>query len=386
MKSILIVSGDFPYPPISGGRLDLWNRIELLNSMGFCIDLVYTGKDIEQDKRYFDDIRKYINDIYPVYRKNRIQDMLSLKPLQVESRKKLSNVVFKKNYDYIILEGDYVACILDNPTLNFTHIILRSHNNEYIYFLGLAKSTNNLLKKIYYYTECLKFKIIEDYLFKKIKNIMFISYDEKVRADHCYKSLNSVFLPPTISQNMKIQPLEGHTIVTIGSLFMENNKEGIRWYIKKVHPIVLSKIKDCELIIAGNSNKQSIQWLYKLIEGMPNVTVYNTPEDLTDIYSKGSIFVNPMLHGAGVKLKTVDAIINGLPVVSTSIGNEGTGLIEGHDIFVYDKPDMFAECIIGFLKKSPRERKEFVQNSQSTIADLYDTRAILKKYLSRLEQ
>lgn len=386
MKSILIVAGDFPYPPIHGGRLDIWNRIKLLKSMGFCIDLVYTGKDIEQDEQYFDDTRKFLNDIYPVCRKNRIQDMLSFKPLQVESRKNLSNVVFKKNYDFIILEGDYVACILDNPTLKFNHTILRSHNNEYIYFFGLAKSTNNLLKKIYYYTECLKFKKFEDYLIKKIKNIMFISFDEKVQADHYYKSLNSVFLPPTISQNMKIQPLEGHTIVTIGSLFMENNKEGIRWYIKKVHPIVLSKIKDCELIIAGNSNKQSIQWLYKLIEGMPNVTVYNTPEDLTDIYSKGSIFVNPMLHGAGVKLKTVDAIINGLPVVSTSIGNEGTGLIEGHDIFVYDKPDMFAECIIGFLKKPPRERKEFVQNSQSTIADLYDTRAILKKYLSRLEQ
>ena len=99
------------------------------------------------------------------------------------------------------------------------------------------------------------------------------------------------------------------------------------------------------LIIAGNSNGEGVGWVKKLAQQYNNIEVYDTPKDLEPFYENAAVFVNPMLNGAGVKLKTVNAIIQGVPVVTTTVGNEGTGLLPNRDIFVADEYHELADCI-----------------------------------------
>lgn len=53
----------------------------------------------------------------------------------------------------------------------------------------------------------------------------------------------------------------------------------------------------------------------------------------------------PLRHGGGTRLKILDALARGLPVVSTTIGCEGLGLVHGHDVLIADDPQDFAACI-----------------------------------------
>lgn len=169
-------------------------------------------------------------------------------------------------------------------------------------------------------------------------------------------------------------------VVFIGSLFMPNNREAIQWYLAHIHPLML-KEPDYKFIVAGNSRKQSLSWL----EGydMTNVVVYDTPKTLDDIYKQGYLFVNPMQNGAGVKLKTIEAIQNGLPVISTSIGYEGTGLVDNEHIMVADQPEQFY-AKIKLLFDHPEAAKLLLDSSQSFLRTHYNHKEVLKEYILSL--
>lgn len=385
MSNILIVAGDYPYPPIHGGRVDIWSRIKLLREMNHKLDLIITTKNIEENCRYNGIIKEYIDNLYIVRRQNRVLDMLSMLPLQVKSRKYLSRVELTNNYDYILLEGDYVAEILKNKNLHYRKIILRSHNNESVYFYNLYKSTNNIIKKAYYYLEYIKFKNFEPKLFKDIKNIMFISFDEKIRYEKKCQKANSIFLPASVNSSIKKQGLKNKNALFIGSLFMDNNREAIIWYLKNIHEKVSSKVDGYRLRIAGNSLGTSLSWLDEYVNKYDNIEVYDTPDTLDKLYSNSSVFINPMIHGAGVKLKTIEAIVNGLPVVSTSIGSEGTGLRNNLDIYITNDINEFADTVSYLLNDMSGRKEEMVESAQKFIMNNYNIKDIIDRYLKSIE-
>lgn len=380
-KKVLLVASDFVYPPNHGDRVDIWNRILCLKKMDFEIDLICTVKN-EIPNKYLEIVNKIVNKLILVNRKNKFIDMLYREPLQLKSRKSLEDVQLNKLYDYVILQGSYVLPIKRNKTLNYKNIILRMNNDESVYFKELCKSEKKYWKKLYYYIESHKFKILDSLLVKEIPNIFFVSYDEMIKYKSKYSNINAYFMPTAVDMDMKKQSLNNKNVVFIGSLFMINNKEAIDFYIKKIHPLLLD-IKGYTFTIAGNSKGEGIEWIKNISFKYNNINIIDSPENLDDIYANASVFVNPMLHGAGVKLKTVNAIVNGLPVVSTTIGNQGTGLENGKHIYVIDEPEKFAEYI-RMLLNDKGKKEEIVNNGQKYISLYYNQEKILSKYLDEI--
>lgn len=381
-KSILMVSSDFVYPPNHGGRVDVWNKLVCLKSLGFNIDLVVTVKEKPKEED-INIVKSKTSKLILLYRKNELKDIFSLRPLQIKSRKELETVYFDKKYEYLLIEGTYVISILKNKTLKAKHIILRMHNNESVYFKQLSDSETIWWRKFYYLTEAYKFRFIDKKIINKLSNIMFISYEELKIYKAKYPKINAYFLPSAIPLNFKKIISKNKNVVFIGSLFMVNNKEAISFYIKEIHPLLLD-IKGYTFTIAGNSKGEGVEWIKNMSSKYNNINIIDSPEKLDDIYANASVFVNPMLHGAGVKLKTINAIVNGLPVVSTTIGNQGTGLENGKHIYIADEPEVFARYI-RMLLNSQEKRQQLVKNSQEYINLYYNQEKILSKYLDEIE-
>ena len=78
----------------------------------------------------------------------------------------------------------------------------------------------------------------------------------------------------------------------------------------------------------------------------PSVEVVGWIEDLEAVHEECLVFVAPLRFGAGMKGKVADSIARGLPVVTTSIGAEGIGLVEGADILVADTAADFADAVV----------------------------------------
>ncbi|WP_158602259.1 glycosyltransferase family 4 protein [Cohnella endophytica] len=377
---ILIVCSDFPYPANHGARVDTWGRIKALSELGWTIELVVCGKEkpSDADMKY---VSGYVGDIKLCPRSSSLKDMLHAIPMQASSRIGLRNLDLEGDYDYVLLEGDYVYPILEHPKIRPDSAILRVHNDEAAYFKALARSTRNLLHKLYYRMESRKFERLQKMMRNKIDKYLFISSKEFESFRSKDPSAKSLFLPPPVTMGkFGSNAFRSKRIVFIGSLFMPNNREAIEWYLANVHPLMLRE-PGYEFVVAGNSKRMSLSWLEQY--DLTNVIVHDTPESLDEIYEEGYLFVNPMQNGAGVKLKTIEAIQHGLPVISTSIGCEGTGLVEDEHIAVADSPEEFHRKIKRLLD-NPMAAKAMLESSQQYLRKHYNHKEALNGFIASI--
>lgn len=375
---ILIAVGFFPYPCYFGGAFDVYGRIVALKKLGYSVDLVCTCKTqpLEAD---IETVKQAVDTIYITGRKNRIIDLIRPEPLQVASRRSLKTVVLDKAYDLVVLESESTAPLLENKTLKASKIALRVHNNESKYFFQLGGSAANIFKKLYYYLDAIKFKKYSGNVFLKADRLWFISVDEmKEFSRHSGLALKSFHLPAPSGQAPVQQTPGGRNVLFVGSLFMPNNINAIDWYLANVHGRVLKDFPDCTFTIAGSTGDVREEDLDKKYLGHKNVIIrYNVP-DLGALYADAAVFVNPMQYGTGVKLKSLNAIINGLPLVSTPTGSEGIGLVDKEMYYKAGTPQDFYDAIQRLFNAAPEDISRMVKKAQEFItADDYTT--ILKK-------
>ncbi|WP_162426434.1 glycosyltransferase family 4 protein [Pontibacter pudoricolor] len=138
-----------------------------------------------------------------------------------------------------------------------------------------------------------------------------------------------------------------YNIIFCGSLDYLPNKEGLLWFYKNVFPILIHNLKSLKLTIVGNiSNYQS----YKNLLNDPAIDFVGRVEAVEPYYNNASIAIVPLLSGSGTRLKILEAMSLGNPVVSTTIGAEGLGAVNRTHIFIEDKAEGFASAIQHLLE------------------------------------
>jgi len=326
---IAVVSGFIPSPPIFGGAIDVWERIKGLTSLGHEVDLVVTEK-VNPTQKQINEIALHTRHFFFTRRKNQIHQLFSELPLQFLSRKGLASIDINQTYDLVILESEFCWGITLNKSISYKNIVVRVHNIESHYFKMLGKSSNSLRQKIYYKLETSKIKHLSALVFDKANKLWFISKDDLSAVNLLNKS---VFMPFPINDEIVV-PTEKveNNVVFMGSLFMQNNTFGLDWYLKNIHPLLITEVPDYHFYIVG-SLKEEDKEIQEKYSHLPQVTFVVNAPCLKQYYQKAKVFVNPMFHGSGVKVKSVNALINGVPLVSTSVGAEGIGLT--HDMYFH---------------------------------------------------
>ena len=132
-----------------------------------------------------------------------------------------------------------------------------------------------------------------------------------------------------------------------GALFRPVNSESIRWFLDAVWPTIETCVPEAKLVIAGADPPE---WLVARRSETTVVTGY--VEDLDAVYRDSSLFVAPLIAGAGVKFKVLDAMASGLAVVATPIAAEGIVEDAGESCFaaITEDPVVMAERIEFFLR------------------------------------
>lgn len=133
----------------------------------------------------------------------------------------------------------------------------------------------------------------------------------------------------------------------------ENEKAGI-WFLEQVWPAVSRNQPNARFVIAGaNPSERLIELALK----SPNVEVTGFLDSLAPWYEKATVCVVPLQTGAGVKFKTIDAMLAGVPIITTSVGAEG---IDAHELFtaVTDDAVDFASATVKALSNPDLSRAE----------------------------
>jgi glycosyltransferase involved in cell wall biosynthesis len=153
-------------------------------------------------------------------------------------------------------------------------------------------------------------------------------------------------------------------ILFLGAMGRQLNVDAALFFYHRVFPFVRERFPEAQFwVVGGNPPRQLID----LCEKDPSLRVTGFVEDIGESYGSAAVFAAPILVGGGIIVKVLDAMAAGVPVVTTTYGNEGIGAVDGEDLLIADSPEDFASEVISLLADETLRRrigergKEFVR-------------------------
>ncbi len=349
MKKVLLLCFDNPFlPPKEGGKSSMMTRILSLLELDVELDVVLLNKPHEGMADNFRGIDSRVHDICQfVMRKARIRDLFSKHPICVNKRYTDDCVAYlsDKTYDTAIYEGAHMAKYRELNAVHAKRHILYMHDIESAYRAEIARSVGNPVKRYLQKAESRKFRRIERMIDILFDAVMFVSCEERntLAAESAHPE-RYVYVPmPAV--HYAAAPEKGnrpHTVLYVGDLTLKHNYLSLDWFARKVFAPLRSEVPDAVLRVIGRISDLDKATLSSIDEG---IRVLGYVDDLDAEYHNASFFACPMLYGAGVKVKTIDALAQGLPLIGNPKAIEGTALKhETHILIAGTAEEMIAMC------------------------------------------
>jgi glycosyltransferase involved in cell wall biosynthesis len=168
-------------------------------------------------------------------------------------------------------------------------------------------------------------------------------------------------------------------LLFIGDFTYGPNQEGAEFFTTKVWTKIRSMVPTAQLWLVGANENAGLQQRH----GQDGITVTGAVDSVRPYLAQAAISIAPLITGTGTRLKILEALAAGLPVVSTSIGAEGIEGEAGVDLMIADTADNFANCCVQLLQ-DPALAERLKESGQRLIMKKYDipvmSRAVLRCY------
>jgi len=128
-------------------------------------------------------------------------------------------------------------------------------------------------------------------------------------------------------------------LVFIGNYHHQPNEDAAAYFVKEILPKINARLPDVKLYLVGSNMKQKTKDL-----AADNVEIVGWVDEVAPAFAARRIFVSYLRYGAGMKGKLGQAMSLGLPVVSTTVGAEGMGMVDQETALIADDIDSFVEA------------------------------------------
>jgi glycosyltransferase involved in cell wall biosynthesis len=176
-------------------------------------------------------------------------------------------------------------------------------------------------------------------------------------------------------------PVEEPTVGLIGSMHWEPSRSAAERLIGRIWPLVKPRIPRAKLYIAGwNATK----YLEKH-SSQPDLTLANNLAHPSEFFSKVAVMVYAPSRGSGMKVKVMESMAYGVPVVTTWEGVEGIDYQNGRECWVAETDEELADKVCRLLESSV-ERQQMRQAARTLIEQQYSPRPVVDKMISVYQQ
>jgi hypothetical protein len=142
---------------------------------------------------------------------------------------------------------------------------------------------------------------------------------------------------------------ESGAMIFWGAMNRSENTDAARWAANQILPIIRRSISNATLYIAGNHG----ELMAPEFAGRDEIVITGFVQDVGALMDRMEIALLPLRLGAGIKVKTLECMAAGLPVVTTSVGAEGVGGVHGTDYFVAESAEEIAAHAVNLLRDKP---------------------------------
>jgi glycosyltransferase involved in cell wall biosynthesis len=296
---------------------------------------------------------------------------------------KLSCLLASQQWDVVIVDGSWLGVYW--PLIQRAGIttLVVFHNLEYELLQRIAKIMSFSLKKIIYLHDAFKMKLIEERLVSQANLSIVTSDRERVLLLKKCPGLNVAVVPNCVDTE-SLKPLANSTeenILFVGSLDYLPNQDAVMYFVREILPSVYAEVRNITFTIAGRGAPKKI----KKLSDQSRVFVFSDVSDLQQYYRTSLLCVAPLRCGGGTRLKILEAMAYGRPIVSTSVGCEGLLVENNRNIIIADTALKFSKAI-GLLLQKPELRERLAREARYLVEKRYSRAKVGSHYAGLVEK
>lgn len=388
MYNILFLTTRFPYPPDDGGKIDTLANLNIL-SKNYNVFLFYIGNKDEREK----ELEEHINlqGLYN-YTKNAKNNLIGIfinlfckvpytisKYHDYNIYKKIEGIIKEKNINIVFIDHLHMAFYgkLIKEKFDGIKLILREHNAEYIFWKRIFKEEKNIIKKFIFWWQSLKILNYEREITNIFDRCVMISPIDQLNLKKINTNAKTVAIPTAM--NIKKYQFShtintiSHSMIYLGNFSWLPNLQGLLWFLREVWPEIIGMFPKAKLFIVGKNPPKEISEYQN-----NDIIVTGYVNDVKLWIAKSEIFIVPLFSGGGIRIKILEAMAIGKPIVSTSIGAEGIDAKNMKNIIISDNKESFVKSI-KLLFYNKKIRDNLSKNSRKLIEEKYSFEVIEKE-------
>jgi polysaccharide biosynthesis protein PslH len=170
---------------------------------------------------------------------------------------------------------------------------------------------------------------------------------------------------------------ERNSMIFPGSIRFYANHDAMTWFIKEIFPAIVDKIPEAQIKITGDHGDTSLL-------SHPGVSFTGHLEDVKPVIASSWISLAPIRLGGGTRLKILESMALGTPVVSTTKGAEGLNAVHEKHLLIADTPQQFASQVIRLLLDQ-NLRQDLAENGVRLVSEQYNWSANLDRFLDLIQ-
>lgn len=364
---ILYVSAMPPSPPRFGAQARMHG---LMSQVGrrhdiAAISLVGEGFDADECRRAMSD---YCREVVLVRNPNggtraakRMLQLRSLASRRSFESHLLSVPALQESLDHLLLSRRFDVVDLEFPGLAHLRVrqsppgtppprvVLDAHEIVYDLARQIARRAASPGRRIYGGLNWRKLRREERAAFRAADGIYACSAADQARLLADVPSARTIVVPNAADVEFfqprpAGPPPDGRTVVFFGLLSTIPNIDGVRFLVREIWPRITAARPDARCKIIGARPHASVREL-----AGPGVDVVGLVEDLRPHLASAAAVVVPLRLGGGTRLKIVEAMAMGRPIVSTALGAEGIDAVPERHLLIADDPARFAAAVTRLL-------------------------------------
>lgn len=387
---VLQICNKAPYPPNDGSSIAIYNMGEgfISNNVQLHVLTINTKKHFKPDDQIpieYNEKSHYKS----VYRDASVTpwgafgNLFSSQSYFVsrfcfsEFEKALMKTLKNNVFDVIQLEGLFVAPYIDTiRKYSQAKIVLRAHNVEFLIWERHLAHEKSVLKKWYLSLQTSRLKKFELDTLSKLDAIVtitdidkdfFLDLGFKKPIYTCITGVNVSSYKEKKSNNKKPK-----TIFHFASMDWMPNMEAVEWFLNNCWEKVHKAVPEAKLVLAGRDMPEKFRKL-----NLSNVMVIEKVADSKTFYNEHEIMLVPLLSGSGLRIKIIEGMAYGKPIVSTAIGAEGIKYTHGKNILIANSPLEFSDAVISLLQNEEK-RMELEREAQLLAEQQFDNKKVVE--------